>query len=80
MMLIAAIDYAKKAIDMEILVIYSQLQLARLYLGTTDEYLQVTSDPDRIEQAFRCLEELDNKLKLHELNVRNESLLLPLQE
>ena len=73
-MLIAAIDYAKKATDMEILVIYSQLQLARLYLGTTDEYLQVTSDPDRIEQAFRCLEELDNKLKLHELNMRFESL------
>ena len=73
-MLVAAIDYAKKAIDMEILVIYSQLQLARLYLGTTDEYLHVTSDPDRIERAYQCLEELNNKLKQHELNMRFESL------
>ena len=73
-MLIAAIDYAKRAIDMEILVIYSQLQLARLYLGTTDEYLHVTSDPDRIQRATRCLEELENKLRQHELNMRFESL------
>jgi hypothetical protein len=73
-MLVAAIDYAKKAIDMEILVIYSQLQLARLYLGTTDEYLHVTNDPERIERASRCLEELDNKLRRHELNMRFESL------
>ena len=73
-LLISAIDYAKEAIDMEILVIYSQLQLARLYLGTTDIYLMVTSDPDRIELAFRCLEELENKLKLNELNMRFESL------
>ena len=73
-MLIAAIDYAKKAIDMEILVIYSQLQLARLYLGTTDEYLHVTNDPDRLEQASRCLEELENKLRQYKLNMRFESL------
>jgi hypothetical protein len=73
-MLVAAIDYAKKAIDMEILVIYSQLQLARLYLGTTDEYLHVTSDPDRIERASRCLEELNDRLRQHELNRRFESL------
>ena len=73
-MLIAAIDYAKTANDMEILVIYSQLQLVRLYLGTTDEYLHVTSDPDRIEKASQCLEELDNKLRQQKLNMRFESL------
>ena len=73
-MLVAAIDYAKHAIDMEILVIYSQLQLARLYLGTTDEYLHVTSDPKRLKRAYRCLEELNDKLKRHELNMRFESL------
>ena len=39
-----------------------------------DKYLHVTSDPDRIERAARCLEELDNKLRQHELNMRFESL------
>ena len=74
MMLIAAIDYAKQADDMEILLIYSQLQLTRLYLGTSDDYLLITSDPGRIEQALQCLEELAAELRQHKLNMRFESL------
>ena len=72
-MLIAAIDYAKRAGDMEFLIRYALLHLARLNLGVTDEHLQVTSDPDRIQQAFRCLKELDSQLSLIKLNMRLES-------
>ena len=73
-LLITAIDYAEKATDMEILVIYSQLQLIRLYLGTTHTYLTVTRDQSRIERSNKCLQELEKKLERNELNTRFQSL------
>ena len=73
-MLITAIDYAQQAEDMGILVTYSQLQLARLYLGTTDTFLSVTCDQNRIGQSNRLLKELETKLQHNELNIRFESL------
>ena len=74
-MLITAIEYAKRAIDMDILVTYSQLQLARLYLGTTDSFLTVTDNLKRIKQSKSCLKELEKKLSRNKLhNTRFESL------
>ena len=73
-MLITAIDYAQKAEDMEILVTYSLLQLTRLYLGTTDTFLTVTTNQNRINLSNQCLEEIEKKLRQNELNMRFESL------
>ena len=69
-LLIVSINYANEAADMEILVIYSQLQLARLYLGTTQTSLTVTSDQSRIERSGSCLSTLKTKLDRNELNTR----------
>ena len=69
-----SVEYAKRTEDMEILVTHSQLQLSRLYLGTTHTQLAVTYDHKRIEQSDQCLKALKVKLENDELDMRCQSL------
>ncbi len=53
-----AIDFAHCHGDLEILVIHSRLQLARLYLGTTHTRIWPTKDEQAINKSRQCLNSL----------------------
>lgn len=64
-------DNARYA-SLDILVVYTDLQLSRLYLGTTHTKISFTKDKDRIRMARNCLLRIEKNLE--ELDLRRKSL------
>ena len=58
--------------NIDILVVYSDLQLSRLYIGTTHTRLTFTRDSERMKMARSCLCRIE--LQLDELDLRRKSL------
>lgn len=58
--------------DLDILVVYSDLQLSRFYIGTTHTKLTFTKDKDRLSMARNCLTRVEEQL--NELDLRRKSL------
>lgn len=58
--------------NLDILVVYSDLQLSRLYIGTTHTKLIFTKDKDRLSMAKNCLLRIEQQLD--KLDLRRQSL------
>ena len=56
---------------LDILVVYADLQLSRLYIGTTHTKLTFTKDKDRLSMARNCLLQIEQQLD--ELDLRRKS-------